>query len=132
MENSLSDIQGMQTHGHLAAAAIVLNLAKEAGIERIVYLSVIHSDVYVNMLHFAGKFGIERMIEQMGFNATILRPAYFMDNDLTIKDVICQMLILMDGIGTNTGRCVSVCELFFNATSTSFSVFVCIAISFTA
>jgi uncharacterized protein YbjT (DUF2867 family) len=28
------------------------------------------------------------MIQQMGFSATILRPAYFIDNDLTIKDVI--------------------------------------------
>jgi uncharacterized protein YbjT (DUF2867 family) len=69
-------------------ALIVLNLAREAGVERIVYLSVIHSDLYVNVPHFAGKFGVERMIEQMGFNATILRPAYFMNNDLTIKDVV--------------------------------------------
>ncbi len=69
-------------------ALIALNLAREAGIERIVYLSVIHSDVYVNVPHFAGKFGVERMIEQMGFKATILRPAYFMNNDLTIKDVM--------------------------------------------
>ncbi|MGY3610097.1 NmrA/HSCARG family protein [Bradyrhizobium sp. Leo121] len=69
-------------------ALIALNLAREAGIERIVYLSVIHSDVYVNVPHFAGKFGVERMIEQMGFRATILRPAYFMNNDLTIKDVM--------------------------------------------
>ena len=59
-------------------ALIALNVAREAGIERIVYLSVIHSDLYVNVPHFAGKFGVERMIEQMGFNATILRPAYFM------------------------------------------------------
>lgn len=69
-------------------ALIALNLANEAGIERIVYLSVIHSDVYVNVPHFAGKFGVERMLENMGFSATILRPAYFMDNELTIKDVI--------------------------------------------
>jgi len=69
-------------------ALIVLNLAREAGVERIVYLWVIHSDFYVNVPHFAGKFGVERMIEQMGFNATILRPAYFMNNDLTIKDVV--------------------------------------------
>ncbi|WP_267396486.1 MULTISPECIES: NmrA/HSCARG family protein [unclassified Sphingomonas] len=69
-------------------ALIALNVAREAGIERVVYLSVIHSDVYVNVPHFAGKFGVERMIEQMGFNATILRPAYFMDNEVTIKDVI--------------------------------------------
>ncbi|MBN9984281.1 NmrA family NAD(P)-binding protein [Rhizobium laguerreae] len=69
-------------------ALIALNVARSAGIERIVYLSVIHADVYVNVPHFAGKFGIERMIEQMGFKATILRPAYFIQNDLMVKDVI--------------------------------------------
>lgn len=69
-------------------ALIALNIARSAGIERIVYLSVIHPDVYVNVPHFAGKFGVERMIEQMDFKATILRPAYFIQNDLTIKDVI--------------------------------------------
>ncbi|MHC2106690.1 NmrA/HSCARG family protein [Methylobacterium sp. CM6246] len=71
-------------------ALIALNVAREAGIKRIVYLSVIHSDVYVNVPHFAGKFGVERMIERMGFEATILRPAYFMSNELTIKDVVLQ------------------------------------------
>ncbi|TPL02438.1 MULTISPECIES: NmrA/HSCARG family protein [unclassified Mesorhizobium] len=69
-------------------ALIALNLAREAGIERIVYLSVIHGELYVNVPHFAGKLAVERMIEQMGLNATILRPAYFMNNEFTIKDVI--------------------------------------------
>jgi uncharacterized protein YbjT (DUF2867 family) len=69
-------------------ALITLNLARDAGVERVVYLSVIHSDRYLNVPHFAGKFGVERMLEQMGFGATILRPAYFMQNDLTIKDVV--------------------------------------------
>lgn len=69
-------------------AVIALNVAREVGIERIVYLSVIHSDIYVNVPHFAGKFGVERMIEAMGFNATVLRPAYFMDNEITIRDVV--------------------------------------------
>jgi uncharacterized protein YbjT (DUF2867 family) len=69
-------------------ALIALSVAREAGIERIVYLSVIHSDRYVNVPHFAGKFGVERMIEQMDFKATVLRPAYYMNNDLTIKDVV--------------------------------------------
>jgi uncharacterized protein YbjT (DUF2867 family) len=69
-------------------ALIALNLAREAGVARVVYLSVIHSDRYVNVPHFAGKFGIERMIEEIGFSATILRPAYFMNNDLTIKEVV--------------------------------------------
>ena len=76
------------TPDEFTQALIALNLAREAGVERIVYLSVIHSDRYANVPHFAGKFGVERMIEQMGFNAIILRPAYFMNNDLTIKDVV--------------------------------------------
>lgn len=69
-------------------ALITLNLAREAGVGRVVYLSVIHSDRYVNVPHFAGKFGVERMIAEMGFGATILRPAYFIDNDLTVADVV--------------------------------------------
>ncbi len=80
-------------------ALVALNLAREAGIERIVYLSVIHSDVYVNVPHFAGKYGVERMIEQMGMKATILRPAYFMGNDLTIKDVVTGFAVYPMPIG---------------------------------
>jgi len=69
-------------------ALIALNVARESGVERVVYLSVIHSDRFVNVPHFAVKSGAERMIERMGFSATILRPAYFIDNELMIKDVI--------------------------------------------
>ena len=81
-------------------AVIALNIAREAGIERIVYLSVIHSDRFVNVPHFAGKYGVERMIEHMGLNATILRPAYFMDNDHTIKDVITRYGIYPMPVGS--------------------------------
>lgn len=69
-------------------ALITLNIAHEAGVEHVVYLSVIHSDRFVNVPHFAVKSGAERMITEMGFSATILRPAYFIDNELMIKDVI--------------------------------------------
>jgi uncharacterized protein YbjT (DUF2867 family) len=76
------------TGDEFTQAIITLNLAREAGIERIVYQSVIHADRFVNVPHFSVKSGAERMIEQMGFSATILRPSYFIDNDLMIKDVI--------------------------------------------
>ena len=69
-------------------ALIALNIARESGVERVVYLSVIHANRFVNVPHFAVKSGAERMIQQMGFSATILRPAYFIDNELTIKDVV--------------------------------------------
>ena len=69
-------------------ALVTLNLAREAGIARIVYLSVIHADRYTNVPHFTGKHTVERMIESLAIPATILRPAYFMQNDLTIQQVI--------------------------------------------
>lgn len=69
-------------------ALIALNIARESGVERVVYLSVMHSDHFVNVPHFAVKSGAERMIERMGFSATILRPAYFIDNEIMVKDVI--------------------------------------------
>lgn len=81
-------------------ALIALNVARSAGIERIVYLSVIHPDVYVNVPHFAGKFGVERMIEQMGIHATILRPAYFIQNDLMIRDAITGYGVYPMPVGT--------------------------------
>jgi len=81
-------------------ALVTLNLARSAGIERVVYLSVIHSDRYLNVPHFAGKLGVERMIEDAGFSATILRPAYFMNNDVTVKDVVQQYGVYPMPIGS--------------------------------
>lgn len=76
------------TGDEFTQALITLNVAREAGVDRVVYLSVIHADRFVNVPHFAVKSGAERMIEAMGFNATILRPSYFIDNEHMIKDVI--------------------------------------------
>lgn len=69
-------------------ALITLNIAREEGVTRIVYLSVLHAERFVNVPHFAVKSGAERMIEAMGFSATILRPAYFIDNEVMVRDVI--------------------------------------------
>lgn len=69
-------------------ALMTLNLARDAGIERIVYLSVIHAELYTNVPRFTGKHTVERMIESLDMPATILRPAYFMQNDERIEPVI--------------------------------------------
>jgi uncharacterized protein YbjT (DUF2867 family) len=76
------------TGDEFTRAIITLNIAREAGVDRVVYLSVMHADRFVNVPHFAVKSGAERMLEQMGFSATILRPSYFIDNELMIKDVL--------------------------------------------
>ncbi|KHL51787.1 NmrA family NAD(P)-binding protein [Xanthomonas cannabis] len=76
------------TPDEVTQALIALNLAKEAGIERIVYLSVIHADTYINVPHFTGKHSVERMIERLDIPATILRPAYFMQNEGMVQQTI--------------------------------------------
>ena len=76
------------TGDEFTQALVALNLAREAKIERMVYLSVFEADRAVNVPHFAVKFGAERMLEAMGFGATILRPTYFIDNEDMIKDAV--------------------------------------------
>ncbi|MDK4718669.1 NmrA family NAD(P)-binding protein [Rhizobium sp. CNPSo 3968] len=76
------------TGDEFTQAIIALNVAREAGVDRVVYLSVFEADRAVNVPHFAVKFGAERMLVQMGFSATILRPTYFIDNELMIRDVV--------------------------------------------
>jgi uncharacterized protein YbjT (DUF2867 family) len=76
------------TPDELTQALIALNLAREAGIQRIVYLSVIHADRYTNVPHFTSKHTVERMIESLDIPATVLRPAYFMQNERMVQQVI--------------------------------------------
>lgn len=67
-----------------------LSLAREAGIQRIVYLSVLNSDIYTDVPHFTGKYTVERMIEQFDLPVTVLRPSYFMQNDAMLRDGLLQ------------------------------------------
>lgn len=76
------------TPDEVTQALVALNLAREAGIERVVYLSVIHADKFTNVPHFTGKHTVERMIESLAIPATILRPAYFMQNERMVQQVI--------------------------------------------
>jgi uncharacterized protein YbjT (DUF2867 family) len=69
-------------------ALATLSLAREAGIERIVYFSVYHSDLFTDVPHFTGKYTVERAIEQLNLPATVLRPSYFMQNDVGMKDAL--------------------------------------------
>ncbi|MBB6366253.1 uncharacterized protein YbjT (DUF2867 family) [Xanthomonas sacchari] len=76
------------TGDEFTQAIITLNVAREMGVDRVVYLSVFDADRAVNVPHFAVKYGAERMLEALDFSATILRPTYFIDNEVMIKDVV--------------------------------------------
>ena len=70
----------------LTQAMLALTAAREANVKGIVYLSVLKGEAYANVPHFAGKYTVERMIEALDLPATILRPAYFIQNDIRLKD----------------------------------------------
>ena len=89
-------IQGVSTLFLLAAnaadeltqAMLALNVASEARVKGIVYLSVYRGEQYADVPHFVGKHAVERMIEQYDLPATVLRPAYFIQNDERQKEAL--------------------------------------------
>jgi uncharacterized protein YbjT (DUF2867 family) len=72
----------------LTQALQAMSLAREAGVKGIVYLSVFKGEAYADVPHFTSKHAVERMIGQTGLPATVLRPAYFMQNDARMKDAL--------------------------------------------
>ena len=70
----------------LTRAMLTLDAAREAGVKGIVYLSVFKGEQYADVPHFAGKATVERMIADLGLPATMLRPAYFIQNDQRQKE----------------------------------------------
>lgn len=72
----------------LTQAMLALNAAREAGVKGVVYLSVFKGEAYADVPHFASKMTVERMIEAYDLPATILRPAYFIQNDMRQKDAL--------------------------------------------
>jgi uncharacterized protein YbjT (DUF2867 family) len=76
------------TAEELTQTLLTLNLAHEAGIERLVYFSVFQGEAFATVPHFTAKHTAELMIEQLDMPATILRPNCFMQNDSWFKDAL--------------------------------------------
>jgi uncharacterized protein YbjT (DUF2867 family) len=74
----------------LTRSLLTLSLAADAGIERVVYFSMLCSEAWTDVPHASAKFAAERMIEDRRINASILRPCYFMQNDAGQKDTLLQ------------------------------------------
>jgi uncharacterized protein YbjT (DUF2867 family) len=72
----------------LTQAMLALNVAREAGVKGVVYLSVYRGEQYADVPHFTSKHAVERMIEQYELPVTVLRPAYFIQNDERQKDAL--------------------------------------------
>jgi uncharacterized protein YbjT (DUF2867 family) len=83
----------------LTQAMLTLTVAREAGVKGIVYLSVFKGEAYADVPHFAGKHTVERMIEALDLPATVLRPAYFIQNDLRLKEPLLSFAVYGMPIG---------------------------------
>jgi len=71
-----------------AQALVTLALARDAKIKGLVYLSMLNADVFLDTPHSSAKHAAELMIKKYRLPATILRPTYFMQNDLLQKGAL--------------------------------------------
>jgi uncharacterized protein YbjT (DUF2867 family) len=69
----------------LSQALTAYGLAKKFGLKHITYVSVYKADQFLEVPHFANKYAVEEAIRAGGMPYTILRPAYFAQNELRLK-----------------------------------------------
>jgi uncharacterized protein YbjT (DUF2867 family) len=84
----------------LTQAMLSLTVAREAGVKGIVYFSVFRSEHYPDVPHFFGKHTVEQMIAALDLPATVLRAAYFIQNDLRLKDPLTKFGVYVMPIGS--------------------------------
>ncbi len=65
----------------LNRALLMLDLAQEAGIQRVVFFSMFNADTFLDCPHACAKYAAELMIQKFEIPTTILRPNYFFQND---------------------------------------------------
>jgi uncharacterized protein YbjT (DUF2867 family) len=74
------------TPDELTQALIVYGLAKKAKLKHIVYHSVFRVEHFKDVPHFASKFALESALHTFDLPFTVIRPNYFNQNDVSLKD----------------------------------------------
>ena len=69
----------------LVQSLIAYGLSKKAGLKHVTYLSVYQADQFLEVPHFAAKYAVEEAIRAGRMPYTILRPAYFVQNERGLK-----------------------------------------------
>src|SRR5215469_1074966 len=72
----------------LVQSLIAYGLAKKAGLKHVTYLSVYQADQFLEVPHFAAKYAVEEAIRAGRMPYTILRPAYFAQNERGLKPAL--------------------------------------------
>jgi uncharacterized protein YbjT (DUF2867 family) len=84
----------------LTQALIAYGIARRVGIKHVTYLSVFRVDQFRDVPHFASKLTLESALREFGVPYTILRPAYYIQNDARLKDALTGPGIYPMPIGT--------------------------------
>lgn len=74
------------TPDELTQGLIAYDLAKRLKLKHIVYHSVFRVEHFKDVPHFASKLAIEGGLREFDVPFTVIRPNYFMQNDLSLKD----------------------------------------------
>jgi uncharacterized protein YbjT (DUF2867 family) len=72
----------------LTQALLTAAVARQAKVKHITYLSVYQAERFPDVPHFIGKYAIETSLKAFDTPFTILRPAYFFQNDAQLKPVL--------------------------------------------
>ena len=84
----------------LTQALIAYDVAKRIGLRHVTYLSVFKVDQFRDVPHFASKLAVENALREFGVQYTILRPGYYIQNDLNLKSALTGPGIYPMPIGT--------------------------------
>lgn len=84
----------------LTQALIAYGLAKRLGLKHVTYLSVFKVEQFRDVPHFASKLAVESALREFGVPYTILRPGYYIQNDLNLKGALTGAGVYPMPIGT--------------------------------
>ena len=88
------------TTDELTQALIAYGLAKRVRLKHVTYLSVFKVHQFRDVPHFASKLAVEEALREFGVPFTILRPGYYIQNDLSLKEALTGSGIYPMPIGT--------------------------------
>ena len=95
----------------LTHALTAYGLAKKAGLKHVTYVSVYKADQFLEVPHFANKYAVEETIRAGGMPYTILRPAYFAQNELRLKRELTALGIYPIPVGNQGPAVVDIRDL---------------------
>jgi uncharacterized protein YbjT (DUF2867 family) len=84
----------------LTQGLIAYDLAKKLKLKQIVYHSVFKVEKFKDVPHFASKLAMESALHEFNLPFTIIRPNYFFQNDVSLKDALMKAGMYPMPLGT--------------------------------